>query len=126
MTAVYVTLLGALGSLCRYAVGELGARATGGRLPAGTLVVNVLGSMAIGAVMTIYAARGALQSSSRVALTAGFLGGFTTYSAFCYETWSYVDRGAYLAAAVYFALTTVACFAGCAAGVWLVRVSLGT
>jgi len=72
----------------------------------------------------VYAARGELASSTRVALTAGFLGGFTTYSAFCYELWSYLEQGAYLVASAYVGLTTVTCLAGCALGVWLVRVSL--
>jgi CrcB protein len=73
--------------------------------------------------MSAFAARGALQSSARVALTGGFLGGFTTYSAFCYETFGYVDRGAYFAAALYVVLTLVACLVGCAVGFWLGRVA---
>ncbi len=120
-TALWVALLGALGSVCRYGVGQLGGRLVGPDLPAGTFAVNVLGSAAIGLVMSAFAARGALQSPARVALTGGFLGGFTTYSAFCYETWSYVDRGAYAAAALYVVATLVACFVGCALGFWLGR-----
>lgn len=119
--ALWVALLGALGSVCRYGVGLLGARTFGPSVPAGTFAVNVLGSAAIGFVMSLFAARGELLSPTRVALTGGFLGGFTTYSAFCFETFAFVDRGAYFAAAAYVGATLVACFAGCALGFWLGR-----
>jgi CrcB protein len=121
VTALWVALLGALGSLCRYGTGQLGARLLGPDVPAGTYAVNVLGSLAIGFVMSAFAARGALQSPARVALTGGFLGGFTTYSAFCFESFSFLDRGAYLAAAIYVVATLVGCLAGCAVGFALGR-----
>ena len=121
MTALWVTLLGGLGSLCRYGVGLLGVRIFGATVPAGTFAVNLVGSAAIGFVMSLYAARGELYSPARVALTGGFLGGFTTYSAFCYETFAFVDRGAYVAALAYVVATLVACFAGCAVGFGLAR-----
>jgi len=102
-------------------MGQLGARVFGPDVPVGTFAVNLLGSLAIGVVMSAFAARGALQSPARVALTGGFLGGFTTYSAFCFETWTYVDRGAYAAAALYVVATFVACLLGCALGFGLGR-----
>jgi fluoride exporter len=120
MTVLWVALMGAVGSVARYGAGLLGARLFGG-IPAGTFAVNLIGSAAIGFVMSAFAARGALESPARVALTAGLLGGFTTYSAFCYETWVYVERGAYLAAATYIAVTLLACLLGCGIGFWLGR-----
>jgi CrcB protein len=121
MMVLWIAVLGALGSVCRYGVGQLGMRAFGPGVPTGTFVVNLLGSAAIGFVMSIFAARGELASPTRVALTGGFLGGFTTYSAFCFETFAFVDRGAYLAAALYVVATLVGCLAGCALGFWLGR-----
>jgi CrcB protein len=85
--ALVIALGGALGTLGRYGVGAHVARWTAaGGIPWGTFAVNVLGSFAVGAVMTVFALRGELDSRIRLALTIGFLGGFTTYSAFAYET----------------------------------------
>jgi CrcB protein len=120
--AAWVALFGAAGSLARYAVGLVALRLAGPIVPAGTLVVNAIGSTAIGAVMSYFTAHGALAAPARVVLTAGLLGGFTTYSAFCYETWALLDRGALLGAGLYVTGTTVGCLAGCAAGVWLGRI----
>jgi CrcB protein len=121
MTALWVALLGALGSVCRYGAGSLGVRVFGPNVPAGTFAVNLIGSAMIGFVMSVFAARGDMSSPTRVALTAGFLGGFTTYSSFCFETFAFVERGAYFSAAAYVGATLVACFVGCALGFWLGR-----
>jgi len=89
-------------------------------MPWGTLAVNVIGSCAIGAVISFYASRGQLEAVNRVALTTGVLGGFTTYSAFAYEVVAlFRDRelavlGLYLAAL--FVLSILGCIAGIALG----------
>jgi CrcB protein len=124
MTLLWVALLGALGSAGRYLLGGAVQRWCGPRFPFGTLAVNLLGSVAIGAVMTIYAARHGLESRSRIALTAGLLGGFTTYSSFAYETVRLVLEGHLGFGALNFAVTSAVCFAGCAGGVALVGFAL--
>jgi CrcB protein len=76
-----VCLGGACGSGARYLV-SLGAVAVFGlRFPFGTLIVNVAGSFLIGFVMQMLP-----PGDTRLFLTAGVLGGFTTYSSFNYET----------------------------------------
>jgi CrcB protein len=77
---------GALGSVARYLLESGIQRLAPGGFPIGVLVVNALGSFVIGLVMTLLEARGALDTTLRVALTAGVLGGFTTYSSFNYQT----------------------------------------
>ena len=121
MTALWVALLGAVGSLARWGVGVGVGRVWKRTLPLGTLTVNVVGSTAIGFVMALYLARGELDSRARVALTAGLLGGFTTYSAFAFESWALLDKRSIAWAAGYVALTVALCFAGCALGVMLGR-----
>jgi len=116
LTAVYIAIAGALGSVGRYAVGKYMQDATGSNFPWGTLAVNVLGSFAIGVVMAVFAARGELDSRLRLALTVGFLGGFTTYSAFALETVTLVERKLYAVAAAYVGLTFVAAAVGCFLG----------
>ena len=114
--AVGVAVLGALGSLCRWSLAAAVQKQVGAAFPAGTFIVNVLGSIAIGAVMGFFLARGAESSSLRVVLTAGFLGGFTTYSSFALETWLLVERRSLALAAVNVAATVIVCLLGCAIG----------
>src|SRR5262245_15667610 len=77
---------GAFGSLGRHLLDEWIQRLVPGSFPLGILLVNALGSFGIGLTMTFFEARGALDSTLRVALTVGVLGGFTTYSTFNYQT----------------------------------------
>ncbi len=118
--AIYVALFGAAGSLCRYLLSNAVQRLFGRNFPLGTLAVNVLGSLAIGAVLAWFAARGA-DSRMRVALVAGFLGGFTTYSAFAWETWTLLEQRTVGLAVFYVLLTVGACLLGCFAGVGIGR-----
>lgn len=114
-TAVYVSLAGAAGTLCRYLAG-VGLARWSARMPWGTFAVNVLGSCAIGFAMALFAARGELDSRLRLTLTTGFLGGFTTYSAFAFETIDLVERRQFGVAALYVSATlasaAVACWIG--------------
>jgi fluoride exporter len=114
--ALGVALLGALGSLCRWWLALAIQKQVGAAFPAGTLVVNVLGSVAIGAVMGFFIARGSESSGLRVALTAGFMGGFTTYSSFAFETLLLIERRSFAMAALNVGGTLVVCLGGCALG----------
>jgi CrcB protein len=119
--AFWVALLGALGSLSRWLLVTAVQKCAGQAFPAGTLVVNVLGSMAIGVVMGFFITRGTEGSIVRLTLTAGFLGGFTTYSAFAFETLMLIERRAFVSAALNVVATLVICLAGCAAGMLVGR-----
>jgi CrcB protein len=83
-----VALGGALGAVARYGVSGWIARATRtSPFPYGTLTVNLLGSLALGLLMGL-ATGGVLNLAPRlrIALAIGFLGAFTTFSTFSYET----------------------------------------
>lgn len=116
-----IALGGALGTLARYFVGLGLTRALPGKLPWGTLAVNVLGSAIIGLVMAGFAARQALDSEIRLALTVGFLGGFTTYSAFAFEVVTLVKDGELTSVALYLTLLFGLSLGGCLAGIALGR-----
>jgi CrcB protein len=119
--ALLVTLCGGLGSLLRWLLSNaLTPRVEG--FPAGTLTVNLLGSLAIGFVMEVSAARGSLAAPTRIAVTAGLLGGFTTFSAFAWETWQLLDARQTLRATAYLSLTLVLGLAACFAGVLIARI----
>jgi CrcB protein len=111
-----VALGGACGSTARYLTG-LGLRGLlGGTFPFGTLAVNVLGSFLICAVMHLGGAANVISPELRLFLTTGVMGGFTTYSAFDYEAFRFVQQGAHGTAALYVGVTLLACFAAGAAG----------
>jgi fluoride exporter len=87
-----VFLGGGLGSALRYGVGLLCTRAFGDGFPVATLLVNCFGCFAMGVLMQ-FAQGGTLSPILRAALAIGFLGGFTTYSSFNYETAKLFEDG---------------------------------
>ena len=90
---VMVMLGGAVGSLARYIAGTAIMGRFGGRFPLGTLVVNVSGSFLIGVLMTLLTERLAPHPNWRLLLVVGFLGGYTTFSSFEYETFRAIQDG---------------------------------
>ena len=117
-TALGVAGFGAIGSLLRWL---MAVALPSSRLPWATLAVNVIGSLAIGVVVGAFTARGVADSRLRTILTAGLLGGFTTYSSFALETSVMLDRRAWAHAAGYVGATLVLGLAACALGLWLGR-----
>lgn len=94
-----IFLGGGAGALLRAGLsGWISARA-GDAFPWGTFTVNLIGCLAIGAVLEWLALRGAIQPETRALLVTGFLGGFTTFSTFGHETLGLLSRGESLAAA---------------------------
>jgi CrcB protein len=79
---------GFVGSAARYYVSTALNSPLTGRLPLGTLLVNLVGCFAIGLVAGVAESRAWISASARLLIVTGVLGGFTTYSAFAYETYS--------------------------------------
>ena len=90
MAYFWVALGGAAGAAARYGVAQWTGGRWGWTFPWGTLVVNVTGSLAIGLVLTLLLARNA-DAAYRYLLVTGFLGGYTTFSAFSIETLALVE-----------------------------------
>ena len=88
-----VAIGGGLGSLTRYVAASAIMPRHGGKFPLGTLVVNVTGSFLIGFLMTALTDRFKLDPNWRLLLVVGFLGGYTTFSSFEWETYSAVRDG---------------------------------
>jgi fluoride exporter len=95
MTMRYLLVLcgGGLGALARYAGASAIMTRFGGRFPLGTLVINVTGSFSIGFLMTLLTERFKLDPAWRLLLVVGFLGGYTTFSSFEWETYTAVREG---------------------------------
>ncbi len=85
---------GAAGSLARYLAGGAIMGRFGGRFPLGTMIINVTGSFLIGLLMSLLTERRA-DPHLRLLLVVGFLGGYTTFSSFEWETYSAVREGGF-------------------------------
>jgi CrcB protein len=104
-----VALGGAAGSAVRYELGALVLRQTGpSAFPYGTFTVNVAGCLIAGLLAGLGERHGFLTAEVRLLVFTGFLGGFTTFSAFGVETIALVERGEWALAALYVSVS-VAC-----------------
>lgn len=119
-TLAMVGFGGALGAMLRYLTGVLILRLAGlGPFPLAILTVNVIGSTLMGLFVVAAAQRG-LTPLSPLIMT-GFLGGFTTFSAFSLETVTLLERGAIGAAAAYVSLSVLLSVGGLALGLMVGR-----
>lgn len=117
-----VALGGAVGSVCRYLVGLVTLRWFGPGFPWGTLTVNVVGSLVIGLFAELVARKLNASAELRVLLITGFLGGFTTFSAFSLEFVALFERGATGVAVGYVGATVVLSLLAVVAGLSVGRV----
>jgi len=120
-----VALGGALGSVLRFLAGTWFLQRVGPGFPWGTFAVNVSGAFAIGVVMQLAQTRIGLNPYARVFLATGILGGYTTFSAFAYETYL-LSRDGLSLQSVWYALGSV--LAGVAAavlGIFVTRAVFG-
>jgi CrcB protein len=90
---LFVVIGGGTGALARYVAASAIMTRFGGKFPLGTLVINVTGSFLIGFLMTVLTERFKLDPNWRLLLVVGFLGGYTTFSSFEWETYSSVREG---------------------------------
>ncbi len=126
MLRLLLVMLGsAVGGGARYLLAGWVQNLSGPAFPYGTLTVNVLGSFFICLIMHASMASGSMSTETRLLLTTGLMGGFTTYSTFDYETFRLAQDGALGLAAANVATTLLVCFAAGALGWAVVRWYVG-
>ena len=117
-----VFLGGGVGAAARHGVNVAAARLIGIDFPWGTVIVNIVGSFAMGAFAAWFAFRGAgLSQHARLFATTGVLGGFTTFSSFSLDAVALWERGAHGSAAAYILVSVIVSIAALAAGLALGR-----
>ena len=122
MQTYLLVFLGAgAGGALRHAFNLGFARLLPSTVGASTLAVNVLGSLLMGILIEWLALKGEATQSARLFLTTGFLGGFTTFSAFSLETVLLYERGQIGWAALYACASVLMSLAALIAGLALVR-----
>ena len=93
-TAIAIAIAGAAGALARYGLEGFVSRRAPGAFPLGTFVVNITGAFALGFLFTVLTEQLTVASWLRAAVTIGFLGAYTTFSTFSFETYRLTEDGA--------------------------------
>jgi len=118
-TIVAVAFAGAIGAVSRLGVTQVLALWLGKNYPWGTLAVNLLGSFAIGYLFGLWSSASTEPSSTvRAAIIVGFLGAFTTMSAFSLDSWELLHRGDWFKALSYMGLTVLGSLAAVGLGIF--------
>jgi CrcB protein len=116
-----VALGGAFGAMSRYAVSLLVARIWTRDFPLATLLINVSGSFILGFFATIAAEKTSFDPLWRLLIATGFVGAYTTFSTFEYETQRLTESGALRWGALNIITSVAAGFAAVQLGVFLAR-----
>lgn len=119
---LFIAGFGALGCVTRYYVSGWVYELLGRSFPYGTFVVNILGAFLLGLVMELGMRSTMLPVTLRTGLAIGFLGGFTTFSTFSYETFRLLEEGDFLVATANVLASVVVCLVFTWLGIHAARV----
>jgi len=112
---------GALGALLRYSIGVVAAQRFGPRFPVGTLSINISACLMIGFTLEYLKHHAGLNPVWRYGFAIGFIGAYSTFSTFEWETWSDLTSGAFWIGIAYVAFSLIAGFIAVAAGSFAAR-----
>ncbi len=117
----FVAIGSALGGVARFLLSTAIQQKAGTVFPIGTLLVNISGSLLLGFLMSYALSTTAISPEVRGLLTAGFCGGFTTFSTFTYETMLLVEEGELGRAALYVLVSVIVSLIGVYLGITAAR-----
>ena len=104
---IVIGLAGLAGTLARYWLSSVIDSRTGASFPFGTLVVNLIGCFIIGFLFYAFADEFVIHPAIRSAVFVGLLGGFTTFSSFGIQTFTLLENGQVLWAALNILLSNI-------------------
>ena len=125
MQILYLAIAGALGAVSRFLLSGVTYRLLGSGFPYGTLCVNIIGSLLIGFVMQVGLNTDIIPQSLRTVITVGFLGAFTTFSTFSFETLNYIQDGVWGMALLNIAVNVIVCLLAVFAGIIIGKLAFG-
>jgi len=120
-TWVAIGVGGGLGAMARFLVARQMSVMPGNYLPYGTLTVNAVGSWLLGFLAVSLVDRSEISVALRFGITVGFLGAFTTFSAFSYESVVLLQEGAFGRALLNMSMNLVLCVTLCYVGIQMAR-----
>ncbi|HEX8143418.1 MAG TPA: fluoride efflux transporter CrcB [Pyrinomonadaceae bacterium] len=120
-----VAVGGALGAMLRFYLGGSVLARTAAPFPTATFVINITGSFIIGFFLTLVTERIPVNPHLRLAVAVGFVGAYTTFSTFEYETARLVEEGDYVRACLNVVLSFVAGFIAVWGGIFAARMLKG-
>lgn len=117
-----IAIGGALGSIARYFIGAQAAQRFGARFPVGTLAVNISACLLIGFSVEFLNRHVDINPAWRFLVPVGFIGAYSTFSTFEWETWMDFTHGAFWIGLLYMATSLVAGMLAVALGAAIARV----
>ena len=120
---LWIAIGGSLGSLARYWVGATIADRMGTKFPYGTFVINITACVIIGFSLAFLGRRTGLNPAWRFLIPVGFVGAYSTFSTFEWETFVHLQTGDFLIAALYVSLSVLLGLLAVWLGVVLARVT---
>ena len=117
-----IALGGALGSIARYWVGSAVAGRMGVRFPYGTLIVNITACIVIGFTLTYMSRRTDMSAAWRYLIPIGFIGAYSTFSTYEWETLTTIRSGAFALASLYAVGSLILGLAAVWGGSWIAEV----
>ncbi len=125
MQYLWIGLGGFFGANARFLLQQWAAQQWGSDFPYGTMLANVSGSFIIAFFLTLATGRLALSPEIRLFVAVGFLGGFTTFSSFAFETITLVGKSGWSMAVLNLVGETTLALVGAALGIYLARLIQG-
>lgn len=121
MKLLYIGVFGGAGCISRYLLTLWAQQLMGRNFPFGTLLVNVSGSFLLGLLLSLGVRQFPVSAELRLGLSVGFLGGFTTFSTFSYQTLMLLEEGNYWSAGSNILLNVTLCVTAAFCGVFVAR-----
>ena len=118
---IFIAIGGMFGALSRYYLGQQVIKYFGYYFPLQTIIINVIGSFLIGLIFEISRTKFSLNEELRLLIMVGFLGSFTTFSAFTLDFFLLIEREEILLSFMYIVVSVMISILAMWLAIWFVR-----